>query len=50
MMTDLGAGHPDLWSGVDVYPAVGLPADGAPHRVRNADDQGPPRLAVPARQ
>jgi hypothetical protein len=44
----LCAGHSDLGPGVDVDPAVGLPADGAPHRVRDPDDQRTAGLAVPA--
>jgi hypothetical protein len=48
LLTNLCAGHSNLWAGVDVDPAVGLPADGAAHRVRDPDDESTSSLAVPA--
>jgi hypothetical protein len=44
----LCAGHSDLGPGIDVDPAVGLPADGAPHRVRDPDNERTAGLTVPA--
>ena len=42
----LGAGHSDLWAGVDVDATVGLSGDGAAHCVGDAHSQGPPLLTV----
>ena len=42
----LGTGDSDLGAGVDVDSAVGLPADGGPHRVRDAHNQGAAGLAI----
>lgn len=46
----LGAGHADLWSRVDVDPAVSLSGDGAAHSVGDAHGQRPPVFTVTQRQ
>ena len=46
LKTHFSAGNTDLWSGVDVDPAVGQPGYGRPDRVGDAHRQRTPVLAI----
>lgn len=43
----LGAGHPDLWTGIDVHPAVCVSGDGGAHCVGDPHGQSSSILTVP---